>query len=194
VNRGARLLREAKDTAGKPISQGQIAKRLDVSQAAISQFMTSAKRPAEDMRRRLREAFAIPFEAWDEELDEAEASGKASRTKTPPSPSPPPELGPIGEELDASAARLKAQVLGGGLTASQKGTLEGKLAAVLCKIADKRLKGGIQDHPEFAEHVADTFEALEATLREFGVEPNGARTVFAERLAAIEGARARKVA
>lgn len=131
------------------------------------------------LRKAIERETGIPADAWD--------GGESAQEEPTDEP-----LGTTPEELRASARRLKTLARRPGLTPGQQATLEGKLATVLCRL-DERAKA-LEGHPDFDAHVEDVLTALEETLKQYGVNPNGARTVFADHLETLEAKRVRRAA
>lgn len=169
----------------------QAGEALAVAPAAITGWK-NGRQPNEATRRNLQLLAEVEPEAWTWWVrgeDAPEPTVPASEKR----PAAPRELGTTRDELWATVKDID-KALGGDLPASHRAQLLGKRASVLTAIARQEDRCAMDEHPDFEAFSEDALKALEATLRHYGVDPTGARTVFAEQLEAAEAARTRRAA
>jgi transcriptional regulator with XRE-family HTH domain len=75
MNRGAERLRELLGERGAPAN---LAKKLDVDPAMVSRWMSGDRAPDTTYRAKLEDELGIGWRSWDEKLDDAPATEKAS--------------------------------------------------------------------------------------------------------------------
>lgn len=112
----------------------------------------------------------------------------------PPSETRPRELGNTRDELRATVQEIDAVRRKGGLSPTQEAALIGKRTSALMALARQEDRCALEDHPDFEVHIDDVLQALEATISQFGVNPTGARSAFADHLERIEAERQRRAA
>jgi hypothetical protein len=143
----------------------------------------NAKRPAPRHWPVLERVCGIPPLSW-------ETWEKLGPDEAPPESGPRetilPELGKTPDEIRESVRRSKALLAKGKLSPTQHAAIEGKILSGLGALARLEERQKLEDHPEFEAFADLVHIALERTLRQFGVEPTGARTVFADHLEAAE--------
>lgn len=114
------------------------------------------------------------------EEEPAPASGPRTLVDEPLAP------GQTLEKLRRSAARTERLLRNPQLSASHAAALEGRHQAALVAIQKIELEGALENHPDFPGVLDLVLMALERTLRQLGVNPDGARSVFAGHLEAAE--------
>ena len=106
----------------------------------------------------------------------------------------PRELGNTRDELRATVQEIDAVRRKGGLTPNQDAALLGKRTSALTALARQEDRCALEDHPDFEAFVDLSLKALEATLAQYGVSPDGARSVFADHLERLEAERLKRAA
>ena len=106
----------------------------------------------------------------------------------------PRDLGNTRDELRATAQEIDAVRRKGGLTPNQDAALLGKRISALTALARQEDRCALEDHPDFEAFVDLSLKALEATLAQYGVSRDGARSVFADHLERLEAERLKRAA
>jgi transcriptional regulator with XRE-family HTH domain len=104
------------------------------------------------------------------------------------------ELGKTPDEIRASVQRCKKLLAEEKLSPTQHGQIEAKILSGLGALARLEERSKIEDHPDFESFTDLIHVALERTLRQLGVDPTGARTVFADNLEAAEAEQQKRAA
>ena len=126
---------------------------------------------------------------------------KAAATSDEPTAADPPESGSrtieakIGSTLDelrVGVARLNDLLGKSKLSPGQIAQLEGKRISALTAIARLEERGGLKDHPEYDAFCDMALDALDETLRHFGLDPRDARMLWVDKLERIEAERKAK--
>lgn len=140
---------------------------------------------------------AIDAGELERQYDETPVAPRVTRDETPPASEERPlprELGNTRDELRMTVQEIDAVRRKGGLTPNQDAALLGKRTSALTALARQEDRCTLEDHPDFEAFVETTLLALEATLVQHGVTPDGARSTFADHLERLEAERQRRAA
>jgi DNA-binding transcriptional regulator YdaS (Cro superfamily) len=181
-------------------TQAAFAARCGLSRVNLSYAMGSIRqvtRPNADAIERATNG-EISAELLFRQFNEAKVAKREQTEDTPPKSGPrefpTTDLGSTPDEIRASIRRSKAMLAKGGLSATQHAAIEGKILSGLGALARLEERAKIEDHPDFPGVLDLVLVALERTLRQLGVNPNGARSVFADHLEAAEAEQQRRAA
>jgi transcriptional regulator with XRE-family HTH domain len=144
--------------------------------------------------KRIEALAGVDPQAWTWWLRE---DGANPNTEPPPSekrPRGPRVRGTTHEELWRTLDEIDDELEDNELSGTARASLLGRKASTLDRISRLEERQKLEDHPDFEAFSEDALRALEATLRHFGVEPDGARTVFADHLERLEAERQRRAA
>lgn len=97
-----------------------------------------------------------------------------------------PDLGSTPNEIRASVRRALALLTEKEITVKQRLDAEGRIQVGLATLARLEERASLEDHPEFASKLGIILDALDATLRQYGIEPVGAREAFVAHVDALE--------
>lgn len=173
----------------------RLAKEIGTSLATITYICRKEREPSAFMRDAIEKATGGAIKAADWANDEA----AVANCEEPPASGQrgivePAKLGTTREELEDIAARCKALARVPGLSPREQAALEGQRRAAMSELRRLDESAKIEDHPDFPQLVDDMLRALEATLAQHGVNPDGARSSFAAHLERIEAQRQRRAA
>lgn len=135
--------------------------RLQCAAPYVSQLQNGIRTPSDEMKRRCLEAYAIPLEQWD--TPDIEHLVEADHDPETPSKSekrPARKLGSTREELWATVEDIDAELRGSALSSSQRASLLGKRAGTLSAIARMEKSAALEEHPDFAQFLADVRGAI----------------------------------
>ncbi len=188
---GTRLLEEWIDaqTVGATASCALVAQACNVrGHHLVMQWRgKNAKRPAPHHWSVLLRVCGIDPTAWEtwEKLGREELAA-------PPESGPRevvlPELGSTPDEIRASVRRALALLGEKEITVKQRLDAEGRIQVGLSTLARLEERASLEDHPEFAAKLEIILDALDATLKQFGVNPVGAREAFVSHVDVLEKA------
>ncbi len=170
----------------------EIARDLGCAPANLS-LWKQGKTPVKAYLEKLEKMADIPPIAWQYWvcLDPTKA---AATSDEPPASNPPAsesraikgKIGATIDELRVGVARLNDLLAKGKLSPSHIAQLEGKRISALTAIARLEERAKLEDHPEWPNLIEMVLDALDETLRHFGLDPNGARKVWLDKLERIE--------
>lgn len=170
----------------------EIGRMLGCSAGNITLFK-QGRVPAKPYLEKLERIADIPPIAWQwwicVDPSKSAASDEPTAADPPESGSRSVEgvkLGSTLDELRVGVARLNDLLGKGKLSPSHIAQLEGKRISALTAIARLEERGGIEHHPEWDVFSELVLDALDETLRHFGLDPNGARKVWLDNLVRIE--------
>lgn len=156
---GAKLL------ADIPGSLGQKALRIRQDRTLIHRIQKGERQPNEAFRAACLEHYSIPLEVWLEPDPDAERAAAAHDAEPPRSG--PREIvdEPLGpgqtlEKLRLSAARTERLLRSPQLSTSAAASLEGRHQAALIAIQKIEHEGALENHPDFAQFLADIRGAI----------------------------------
>lgn len=187
---GTRLLEEWIDaqTVGATASCALVAQACEVRghQLVMQWRGKNAKRPAPRHWPVLQRVCGIDPSAWEtwEKLGPDEPSAPISG----PRAIILPELGSTPDELRSSVRRALALLHEKEITVKQKLDAEGRIQVGLSALARLDERASLEQHPDFLPKLEIILDALDATLRKYGVNPVGARESFVEFVDAFEKA------
>jgi hypothetical protein len=136
--------------------------------------------PAKPYLEKLESIADIPPIAWQWWICVDPSKSAASSDESPPSSGSRSvegvKLGSTLDELRASVERLTAILAKSKLSPAQVATLEGKRISALIAVSKLEQTGKLEDHPEFAQFVRDTIDAVKETFTAYGVtQPDALR-------------------
>lgn len=141
---------------------------------AITRVVTERKKPTPHLAGALERVTGIEVGAWEPRPPESERRAATPR-----------ELGTTKAEL-LETIRLIDLALAGKPSDTALANLAGKRTSALIAISRLDERASLEDHPEFPAKLEIILDALDATLRQFGVEPVGAREAFVGHVDALE--------
>jgi hypothetical protein len=143
-----------------------------------------AKRPSPKYWTIIQRVCGISTTAWEtwEQLGPIEAAPPPSEKR----PKGPRERGSTHEELWRTLDEIDDELEDNELSGTARASLLGRKASTLDRISRLEERQKLEDHPEFDAFAELLHVALERTLKHYGIDPTGARTVFADHLEAAE--------
>jgi hypothetical protein len=188
---GTRLLEEwiEAQTVGATASCALVAKACNVrGHHLVMQWRgKNAKRPAPHHWPVLLSVCGIDPAAW-ETWEKLGPDEPAAPPESGPREIVLPELGSTPDEIRASVRRALALLREKEITVKQRLDAEGRIQVGLSTLARLEERAALEDHPEFAAKIETILDALDATLRQFGIEPVGAREAWLAHVEALEKA------
>lgn len=177
-------------------TQTRLAREIGTSLALITYIVRKERAPSAFMRDAIERVTDGAIKATDWAKD---AETSVSRDETSPESTERPamvstKLGSTPDELRASIQGIDQDLLDKELTPPQRTALRKARVAALASLARLERSAELHAHPDFDAHLLDVMTAVERTLEQHGVSPNGARTVFAKLYAELEEQRARRAA
>ena len=155
---GAKLLA---DVSG---SLGQKALRIRQDRTLIHRVQKGERQPNEAFRNACLEAYSIPLDAWLEPDPEAEREAETNEAAPKSGPrevvDEPLAPGQTLEKLRMSAARTERLLRSPMLSTSAAAALEGRHQAALIAIQKIEHEGALENHPDFAQFLADIRGAI----------------------------------
>jgi hypothetical protein len=151
-----------------------------------------AKRPSPKYWAIIQRVCGISTTAWEtwEQLGPIEAPPPPSEKR----PKEPRVRGSTHEELWRTLDEIDDELEDNELSGTARASLLGRKASTLDRISRLEERQKLEDHPDFEAFAEDALRALELTLQSFGVNPDGARSVFADHLERLEAERQRRAA
>lgn len=183
---------EWKRRAGK--NYADLAAALSVAQGTITNWK-QGRIPSPAHTRRIESLSGVDPEAWTWWLREDGVN--ANTEPTPPSekrPRGPRVRGTTHAELWLTLDEIDDELEDNELSGTARASLLGRKASTLDRISRLEERQKLEDHPDFEAFAEDALRAVEATLRHYGIEPDGARAVFADHLERLEAERQRRAA
>lgn len=153
--------------------------------------------PSMTHARRIEALAGVDPAAWTWWLREDGVNPNAPKETEPPSEKrrkEPRVRGTTHEELWHTLDEIDEELEDTELAPAARAQLLGRKASTLDRISRLEERQKLEDHPDFDAFIDDALQAVEATLRHYGIDPDGARSVFADHLERIEAERQRRAA
>lgn len=167
-------LREWTDSQGAG-AQSKLAEKCKVARQRISEAIKGGP-VSPPLRRAIEVETGIEASAWDEAT--APVSGPREVVM--------PELGSTPDEIRASVRRALSLLTEKEITVKQRLDAEGRIQVGLATLARLEERASLEDHPEFSAKLEIILDALDATFRQFGINPVGAREAWVDHVDRLE--------